>query len=390
MKLLMYGAGSIGRGFIGPLFSQVGYEVVFIDINADVINALNHHRRYHYTIATSKPYDIEVTNVQGVCGTDIEAISHEIATCDIMATSLGAAILQKVSPIIASGFSLRMKKSEKPLNILICENLKDSAAQMYKWLEESLHEQDKLLLKNNCGLIETAIGRMVPVAVQNPDDPLHVTVEEYSHLPVDKDAFIGDPPHVKGLYPYSPFSFFEERKLYLHNMAHSICAYLGIPKGYEFIAEAVSDPEIRLIVQSAMVESSSMLSQKYDLPFVEVFNHAEDLLLRFGNVELLDTCERVGRDPMRKLHHSERLAGAIHGCWERNIYPVNILLGYAAALKCETDDLDVAKKISTETGLLNEEQLTLVMRLFSELGKPNTNILHTVEIIKKELRGDIV
>ena len=34
MKAVMYGAGSIGRGFIGALFSEIGYEVVFIDVNA--------------------------------------------------------------------------------------------------------------------------------------------------------------------------------------------------------------------------------------------------------------------------------------------------------------------------------------------------------------------
>jgi mannitol-1-phosphate 5-dehydrogenase len=36
-KFIMYGAGNIGRGFIGPTFSQSGYSVGFIDINMQVI-----------------------------------------------------------------------------------------------------------------------------------------------------------------------------------------------------------------------------------------------------------------------------------------------------------------------------------------------------------------
>ena len=39
-KAVMYGAGNIGRGFIGQLFSLSGYEVVFLDINAKVIDKI--------------------------------------------------------------------------------------------------------------------------------------------------------------------------------------------------------------------------------------------------------------------------------------------------------------------------------------------------------------
>lgn len=41
MKAIMYGAGSIGRGFIGALFSDLGYEVVFIDVNDWLVDTMN-------------------------------------------------------------------------------------------------------------------------------------------------------------------------------------------------------------------------------------------------------------------------------------------------------------------------------------------------------------
>ena len=41
MKAVMYGAGNIGRGFIGQLLSQSGYHVDFIDVAPAVIEQLN-------------------------------------------------------------------------------------------------------------------------------------------------------------------------------------------------------------------------------------------------------------------------------------------------------------------------------------------------------------
>ena len=390
MKFLMYGAGSIGRGFIGPLFARAGYKVVFVDINPAVINALNSRGSYFYTIAAQPPYDVPVTGVSCVDGHNKQAVLEQIASCDLMATSLGTTALQKLAPIIAEGFSLRMKNSGHPLNILICENLKDSAHILRGWMAEELKCEDATLLDKKCGLIETAIGRMVPVAAPNDDDPLHVTVEEYGFLPVDKDAFVGEIPKVEGLVPYSPFAFYEERKLYLHNMGHAICAYLGKRQGYETISQAIQDFSVRFFVQSAMTEASAMLSTKYNIPFAKIFDHAEDLLLRFGNAALGDTCERVGRDPMRKLQAGDRLAGAMEQCLKTGVYPVYITLGYAAALRSVTDDAKQAVAIAGEVGGLPEDLAGLVNELFLAANLSTQELLQLAEGKKKEFRGDIV
>lgn len=390
MKFLMYGAGSIGRGFIGSLFAQAGYEVVFVDVNRNIINTLNECHSYRCTVTSDPPYDISVQNVRGVDGQDEAAVIEEIASCDLMATSLGANVLPHVAPVIAKGFQLRMKRSKKPLNLLICENLKDAAHILRGWLSDALPEADRLMLDTHCGLIEAAIGRMVPVAPPNDSDPLHITVEEYGFLPIDKAAFIGTPPDIKCLVPYSPFAFYEERKLYLHNMGHAVCAYLGLLRGCETIPEAVSDPYVRLFTQNAMTESAAMLSGKYDVPFASVYDHAEDLLLRFSNTILSDTCERVGRDPMRKLQSGDRFAGTLCRCFEHGVYPVYIALGYAAALYNHTGNAGQAEHIVLTHGRLPEEQAKLVMRMFALIELPAPELLRAAEKVKKELRGDIV
>ena len=389
----MYGAGSIGRGFIGPLFSNCGYEVAFIDVNRKIIDALNAYGKYQYTVAADPVYDVLVKNVRGVDGADEAAVIEEIAGCDMIATSLGASVLKKVAPTIAKGFSLRMRKNGRPLNLLICENLKDSAHLLRGWIEDAMPSADKPLVHEHAGklgLIEAAVGRMVPVAVQNDDDPLHLTVEAYGFLPVDKAAFVEEPPAVKGLVPHTPFAFYEERKLYLHNMGHAICAYFGERNGAKTIAEAISLLSVRLFVQGAMTEAAAMLSIKYSVPFTRIFDHAEDLLLRFENAYLHDTCARVGRDPMRKLKAGDRLAGALSECFRHQVYPVYIALGFAVTLRTLTDDVNEAASLARNTGGLTEEQTALVMKLFEAADLPDGELFQKAERIKRELRGNIV
>jgi len=390
MKLLMYGAGSIGRGFIGPLFSNAGYEVVFVDVDRCIIEEINRRKGYNYTVAAQPPFDVRVSGVRAVDGSDEYAVIEEIAECDIMATALGAAALQKVAHLIARGISLRLKRTSQPLNILICENLKNAPGCLRGWLNDAMQESDKKFLNEKCGMIETAIGRMVPVTATEAIDPLHIVVEEYDYLPVDRDAFVGDVPEVPGLIACSPFAYYTDRKMYLHNMGHAVCAYLGIMQGYSTIADAISDPGIRILTQSAMTEAAAMLSLKYKQPFTRVYDHAEDLLLRFSNKALGDTCRRVSRNTIQKISSGERFTGALCLCREHNIYPAYIALGYASALYNITADKGKAESLARETGGLSAEQIALVMNLYCFLKQPIHDIISEVERVKYDLRGSVV
>ena len=164
----MYGAGSIGRGFIGALFSEIGYEVVFIDVNDDVIQLINQEKTYPQIIMNQEQPVHWIKNIRAVDGKDPEAVSNEIADADIMATALGASVLEKVSPVIAQGLMKRWNQdSSNTLDILICENLMDADVLLRQYLLAALPEDKHALFEQTIGLVETSIGRMVPPA--DPD-----------------------------------------------------------------------------------------------------------------------------------------------------------------------------------------------------------------------------
>lgn len=339
-KAVMYGGGNIGRGFIGQVLSCSGYEVSFVDVNKELLSNLNSMGEYPVRVLKGESYDeIIVKNIRGLDGSDSESVSDAIAEADICATAVGVNVLKFVAEPFKKGIVKRFsKEGAKPLDIIICENL-IGADEFLKGLISGLMTEEERKYLDKVGFVEASIGRMVPVQTDEMKDgnPLRVCVESYDRLPVDKAAFKGEIPEIENLVPYSPFSYYIERKLFVHNMGHATTAYLGKIKGLNYIWEAINIPEIELIAQKAMISSAAALSKKYNISFSELLSHVENLLYRFSNKQLGDTADRVGGDIKRKLSVNDRMIGSLRLCAETGVDNSWIALGIAAALLFERD-----------------------------------------------------
>lgn len=403
MKAVMYGGGNIGRGFIGMLLSQAGYEVTFVDVVDAVVDTLNREHQYPVRILSSEGYqDVAVTNVCAVNGNHMEAVADAIAEADIMATAVGARILKFIVPNIVAGLRRRWAMGKAPLNIIICENLMDANKVLEGMLKDQLTENEKALFDETVGLVEASIGRMVPVQTEEMKDgnPMRVCVESYGFLPVDKAAFKGEIPQIAGMVPFDPFDFYIKRKLYIHNMGHATCAYLGDLLGLEYIYQAIDVPDVRLIVENAMLESAVALSEKYGVPLGDIVCHIEDLLYRFTNKALQDTCARVGGDPGRKLSPEDRLIGSsslILGCGG---VPAYIAVGAAAGLcryirenEMEQSTENGQKVLSEVSGLQADSSLSqLIMEMYKMLlaGAAPADLRRAAELKKAAFRTGVI
>ena len=372
-QAVMYGGGNIGRGFIGALLSQSGYTVTFVDVAAPVVDTLREKGTYPVRYVSSEGYeDVWIQNVTAVNGNDMPAVAETIANCDIMATAVGARILKFIVPNIVAGLRKRWELGKGPLNIIICENLMDANKVLEGMLKDQLTEAEQALFDETVGLVEASIGRMVPVQTEEMKDgePLRVCVERYGFLPVDKAAFKGEIPEIRNMIPYEPFDFYIKRKLYVHNMGHATCAYLGDLLGYEYIWQSIAVPEVRLLVHNAMLESAMALSKKYGASLSDIQLHIADLLHRFTNMALKDTCQRVGGDPARKLSPEDRLIGSAKLALEQGITPAYIAMGAAAGLKrylAEAEDKPLTPEavLKTVSGLdIREPLAQMILKNF--------------------------
>lgn len=334
---VVFGAGNVGRGLLGEVFCDAGLEVVFVDVDDELIAVLNSERGYlHVTVDNQSRRERLIAPVRAVRADDASAVAAELLGATLAACCVGARALPAVCRAIAPALVARLQAGRPPLNLLIAENLHGAVPKIRGWLREGAAELDDDML-DGVGLVATSIGRMIPAPDQarRARGPGVIEVEPYRFLPIDAAAIRGDLPVLPGVVadPGVDFDYYSDRKLFLHNMGHAVCAYLGLLVGDTFVWQTIARPGARALVRAAMVESAGGLAERYRRPIGALLDHIDDLLHRFANRALGDTNERVARDPRRKLAADDRFAGVIALCRRAGIVPRHIGVGLAAGVE---------------------------------------------------------
>ena len=439
-KVVIFGAGQIGRGFIGDVCSAENYFLVYVDVFENLVNQLNEKKCYPlWILGVEKKIEKTISNLKAIHFSEKETIAKEISETSLVFTAVGANNLENLAPLIAGGIEKKFsqKQGEKLhphlslaqdtsvsrltdsatvlngahssshqhpppsrgrikergkgnscalyLNIVICENLLGSSKVLYTNIIKHLPEAFHKFLDKNVGLVETVVSRMVAPLSDDlkKTNPLLVRVEEYNILPVDKKSFKGEIPQIKAFYPVDPLFPYEELKLFVHNLAHATIAYLGYLKGYQYIWEGMEDKEIIRILDGVLEETKTALMKKHSFSRNEIENYISDLKKRFKNKLLGDTVYRVGRDPLRKIGSEERLIGGIKLCLSQNIFPKNICFVAGACLCYNYGNDEEAMKLQK---YLSEKGIDFVLKNICKLDK-GSSVYALIKEKYKEVEG---
>lgn len=340
MKALHFGAGNIGRGFIGKLLADSNVKVIFADVNESVINLLKTNRTYGVKIVGDSVNTVEqVKNVTGVNSKDEAAIIALFNEVDLVTTAVGPNVLKIIAGTVAKALEARLVSGNtKPLNIIACENMVRGTTflkeQVFTHLNPAIKEQVDALI----GFVDSAVDRIVPPVQPDENDPLLVTVEEFSEWIVDKTQFKGDIPAINGMEQTDNLMAFVERKLFTLNTGHAVTSYYGKSKGYQFVKESIEDADVKAFVKSVMQESGAVLIKRYGFDPQAHAAYIEKILKRFANPYLVDDVDRVGRESLRKLSYNDRLIKPLRGTLEYELPNDNLVRAIATALKYRNDN----------------------------------------------------
>lgn len=327
---IQFGAGNIGRGFIGMLLSQAGYRVIFADVVESIIDRLVADQSYTVHVMDTEVEDIVISNVTGVMSNGEEIIG-EIAKADILTTAVGLRVLKFIAPAIAKGIQRRIADgSKEALNIIACENAIRATSQLKEHVYALLSDEEKAYCEQYVGFADCSVDRIVPPV--RSENPIDVVVEKYCEWNVEKASLKGEIPEIPGMNLADNLMAYIQRKLFTLNTGHCITAYTGILAGHKTIDEAISDPQIYDLVKAAMTQSGDGLIRKFGFDKDAHYKYIDKIINRFKNPYLQDDVTRVGREPLRKLSADDRLVSPLSTALSYGLPVDRLVLGIGAAL----------------------------------------------------------
>ena len=364
MKATHFGAGNIGRGFIGEILAKNGFSIEFVDINETIINALMSRKGYTIELAEESKQQIQVANVTGINNQkNPEAVVESVATSQIVTTAIGPNILPFIAELIAKGIQKRKANQvTEKLDVIACENMIGGSQFLFEKVKAYLTQEDLDYVNQYVGFPNAAVDRIVPI--QHHDDPLFVSVEPFSEWVVDKTQMknpqlvLSDVEYVDDLEPYI------ERKLFSVNTGHASVAYTGASLGYQTIDEAIADEKVLTTLENVLKETGSLLIAKWQFDPQVHQAYAKKIVERFKNPYISDAITRVARTPIRKLGYDERFIRPIRELHDRNLSYQQLLtvVGLIFNYRDEKDEQSVELQ-----KMLQNESLEAVVRKVTQL-----------------------
>ncbi len=352
MKALHFGAGNIGRGFIGEVLAENGFEITFVDVNEKVITALNEKHEYLIQLAEPTKKQIKVTGVAGINNAKEPAkVAQAFAKADIVTTAIGPKILPLIAPLIAAGIKLRRKTDNyQKIDVIACENMIGGSQFLKNEVYKHLDAATKVFADEYIGFPNAAVDRIVPQ--QSHADPLFVVVEPFKEWVIDESQLKDSALKLKDVHYAKQLEPYIERKLFSVNTGHATVAYTGQVYGYDTIGEAIKDKRVLDQVKAVLAETRELLLAKWGFERAELEAYQQKIIERFENPELSDEITRVGRTPIRKLGYDERFSQPIR---EAKLHG----LSYQALLKTASDIYRFNDPADPESQQLKEMLTTL-------------------------------
>lgn len=395
MKILQFGAGNIGRGFIGHLFSEAGYEVVFVERDETLVRLLNSGKNYPLCLLDAyrkEIMEVSVERISAVSIRDQDFIASAFVEVQCVGTAVGIENYPAIAPLIAEGIKKRKEQDGAPLDIYLCENDLSADVKMREALKLYLDAYLQRWMENNVGLVRVSVARMVPGRPSQNSDPLLLVADAYREFPYDESARRGEVPGLMSVRPVRHFEIEFQRKIYIYNLGHAVLAYLGYLRGYRYVHQGFNDPWINEVFDGALGETTTALLRKYP-EMLDQEEHAQvlnDVHIRFGNPLLQDPVFRVARDPIRKLGPKDRLLGSAFLCLEQGVFPKYIASACAGAFLYDWSEDSQALKLQE---MIRERGIETVLREVttldpqSALGKRIIEEYHRLKDLVKEVRS---
>ncbi|QEI08754.1 HAD-IA family hydrolase [Pigmentiphaga aceris] len=409
----IHGFGAIGGGYLTQIFSHWdGYtrptEIIGVTGNATLRGLVNAFGKFdvHYG---DLAFDQTIDRVRIIDSADEAAICDMYAVSEIVGLSLPESAIKQQAGVIAKGLIARHERHGRELTVLVVLNKVSGAAFVRKQVHDALLKRvsselaDEIMQKTV--FAETVVNRIVSKIPRETllkqvrinfgafehelganGYPAALKAEAGRALPADLSVKLitdrlGQASRLThaleklhmGLFQSGPDmplyaekgSKILERLRQVHTVAditeiqaiknkllngtHAIIAWYSSLLGYQTIGQGMGDDRVNALVRR-LINDEIKPAMLLESP--RLATHVGSFVGRFiqrCKASFKDPCNRVGRDPLRKLQRKERILGSIDLAAKRDIptpmLEFGIALGILYAVRLLTPDDEECKRI---------------------------------------------
>ena len=305
-RLLIYGAGAIGRGYVPWVFTPYDFSLSYVEADDKLHKLLRSQGRFTSYCTKGDQYvkcNVTIDRVYAL-GEELQ----DLESFDGIVTAVG------------------------PRNVFdLVDHIRSAICPIVLFENDSTLVNVLRKLTGNSriyfGIPDVITSNTAPAELLIKD-PLAIVTED-GECYIDSGA-----EKLGGISNYVDETELNKQwlvKLYMHNTPHCVAAYLGSLCGKTYLHEGMQNPNVFRIVEGIMMEMSKMLLYRYKLDSEFVDWYAQKELSRFSNLLLYDPIVRVAREPFRKLAPNNRLIGAAQLALFCGIVPENLIIGILAA-----------------------------------------------------------
>lgn len=304
MKAIHFGAGNIGRGFIGEVLSDNRFSITYVDINETIISELNRRKKFNIFVVGPTTLKKEVVNVNGLNSqTNHKDVVHAFLDADLVTISVGANNLKYIAQTIADGIKERYIHHKNELDIIACENMIGGSQYLKQLVLDHLDQAQIDYVNQMVGFPNAAVDRIVPE--YHDEDLLSVKVEAFKEWLVE-NVDHKSPIELDGVMYVDALEPFIERKLFTVNTGHASLAFLGLQAGYTDTSTAITDQKILTKLEGVLKTTSRYLEIMHGFDADSLSHYQAVVIQRFQNPSMNDDLNRIARNPLTKLARYER------------------------------------------------------------------------------------
>lgn len=299
-----FGGGALGRGLVIPLLVDSGYDVVLVDTNTALIEALGRHCSYPLDLTDAQPDSrLRTIPLKAVInGQDTEKVAEWLHKTDIVTTSVLRNNLVHIARTISGIWGTDDCTGKM---VLCCENVENVGAYFRSLLLDNAEPEAYGNLEQ-LRVPDVVVDR---ICTAHFPDTIQVSSELFYECAVDAEVLADTGIELIKSIANITGAFYKKR--FLMNTYADAVSFLALPKGKSYLYEATVDEAINRDVAAYIALLKRLLIVEYGYSPEEVDQWADCYRSRLSNCEIPRSLETVARNFWQKITLEERFIAPV-------------------------------------------------------------------------------